>query len=114
MTVSAGGRSAPFTQAALDYFDEHGITPAVAERYSVREDCGALVFPWSDIEGRKSWRRRSLNGKGPRWRAEGGHSPGLWWPTGRPERSAVMLVCEGGSDALAALSAANYTEDAFV
>jgi len=99
--------SAPpvFNAAALAYFKARGIDPQLAARLGVREDRGELVWPCPDAEGRPAPRRRSLNGGGAKVRGARGASTGLWWPSGPPPPGRAVLLCEGESDALAALTA---------
>ena len=96
---------AAFTPAGLAYFKARGIDPALAARLGVEEEAGAIVWPTIDADGRPSPRRRSLNGSGPKVRGATGASLGLWWPTGPSQSGGAVLLCEGESDALAALSA---------
>lgn len=95
--------SARYSDAALAYFAEHAIDPDVAHEARVSEDDGAIVWPTVDADGRPSPRRRSLNG-GPKTLGSRGASLGVWWPF-PASSNAPVLVCEGESDALAALSA---------
>ena len=94
-----------FSERALAYFASHAVDPAVAEALGVREEGGRLVYPLG--------RRRSLNGQGHTQQPRG-EPLAAWWPCHRPERPGdFVLVCEGESDALAALSAlARSPEDA--
>jgi replicative DNA helicase len=91
-----------YSDAALAHFEAHAIEPAVAAEVGVREAGGALAYPCSDDAGAFE-RRRSLNGSGPKTTQPQGRSLTCWWPAGRSGRT--VLVCEGESDALAALSA---------
>src|SRR5215211_5404389 len=98
-----------YPDVALTYFRERGIRPALAARLRVEERDGGLIWPTVDADGHPSPRRRSLNG-GVKVRGEAGRSPGLWWPLGRPERAPLVLLCEGESDALSALSTLSAKE----
>ncbi len=100
-----------YSDAALVYMREHGILPALAKRVGVREEPGALVWPTDDADGQPAPRRLTLNGTGPKVRGEAGRSLGVWWPGGRPKRAESVLVCEGESDALAALSTLVSSEE---
>ena len=82
-----------------------GIDPVIAERCGVREENGAIVWPTLDPDGKPSPRRRSLNGAGPKVRGAAGGKLAAWWPMGRPGSVDAVLICEGESDALAALTA---------
>lgn len=93
-----------FSAAGAAYFKVRGIDPEMASRCGVREENGAIVWPTVDADGAPALRRRSLNG-GPKVRGPAGATLGVWWPTGPPDPGRVVLVAEGESDALAALSA---------
>lgn len=89
------------------YFAARGIDERIAWNCGVRERDGAIVWPTVDADGEPSPRRRPLrDGPGPKVRGATGRTLGVWWPAGRPTHVAGdVLVCEGESDALAALSA---------
>lgn len=91
-----------WSDAALAYMVAHAIEPAVAAGLGVREEGGALVYPCDGYE-----RRRPLSGD--RTLQPRGVAFAPWWPTGRPDSAGTVLVCEGESDALAALSALPQT-----
>jgi hypothetical protein len=89
-----------YSPAALDYFAARAINPKVAESIGVREANGSIVFPYGAFE-----RTRSLNGNAPaRTLQPSGEPLVTWWPVGRCGGDAALL-CEGESDALAAISA---------
>jgi hypothetical protein len=90
-----------FSPIALDYFRTHGIDPEIPARLGVRERDGEIVFPCIGPDGAFE-RRRPLNGN--RTLQPPGVSLALWWPAGKP-RERHALVCEGESDALAAITA---------
>src|SRR4029077_5135740 len=95
--------AATFTAAAFRYFAAHGIDPSLAASLGVRERSCALVFPCCDANG--AFERVRPLGDGPaKVRQPRGRALCCWWPAGRDDRAAV-LVCEGESDALAALTA---------
>ncbi len=89
---------------AAEYFAAHAIDPAVAAEVGVTEAGGALVYPYRDGAGAFE-RRRPLNGAEAKTLQPSGRPLVCWWPSGHPEPEATVLVCEGESDALAALSA---------
>ena len=93
-----------FGPAALDFYARHAIDPELAASCGVREAAGSLAYPCRAADGTPFDRLRSLNGAGP---AKVKQPPGrpltLWWPLGRPPGAEAVLVCEGESDALAAL-----------
>ncbi len=100
---------ANWSQPALDYFEKRAIDPELAAELGVREAAGAIVFPVSRSDGSTFERRRSLNGGAPKVTQPKGQSLCPWWPAGRPDASELVLVCEGESDGLAALSALPHT-----
>ncbi len=87
-----------FTESGFAYLLRHAIDPELAAELGVREDRGALVYPYGDFE-----RRRPLNGD--RTFQPSGVPLCIWWPAGRPAHGAEALLCEGEPDALAALTA---------
>jgi hypothetical protein len=93
-----------YSAAALAYFAAHAIDPAVAAEVGVTEAGEGIVYPYRDGDGTYE-RRRSLNGAGAKTLQPSGRPLACWWPGARSGE--VVLVCEGESDALAALSAIN-------
>ncbi len=92
-----------FSHAARDYFATRAINPQLAATVGVEERAGALLFPYSAADGSTYYRERSLNGAGPaKVRQPAGQPLTLWRPFGRSCNQSVLL-CEGESDALAAL-----------
>jgi len=88
---------------ARDYFRSHAIDPRLAHELGVRERDGAIVYCCTDAKGAFE-RVRRLDGRGPK--LKGPRRPlACWWPRGRPDRAEFVLISEGESDALAALSA---------
>ena len=76
---------------------------------AVREAGGALVYTITMADGQTFERRRPLDGNGPAKVLQPAGQPLVgWWPAGRPAPGGIALVCEGESDALAALSALPY------
>ncbi len=94
-----------FTEQALAYFDAHAIDPAIAARLNVGEQGGSLTYVYADAEGGSYRRTYALSpGAAPRARQPAGKPLTLWRPAER-DSARIVLVCEGESDALAALSA---------
>lgn len=94
--------SAAFSQAAHGYFLAHAIDHDLAAGLGVGELDGALTFRYQDSDGEYR-RRRPLDGS--RTFQPPGRPLTLWWPDGRPEPGRHVLLCEGESDALSALTA---------
>jgi Protein of unknown function (DUF3631)/Toprim-like len=93
-----------FSDRALGYFVSHGIDPAVAAEVGVSERGDSLIFSCADAAG--AFERVRPLGDGPaKVRQPRGRQLVCWWPDGRPGTATQVLVCEGESDALAALSA---------
>lgn len=92
---------------AAAYLTARGIDRRLAWKCGVRADADAIVWPTVDADGKPSPRRRRLtDGPGPKVRGDAGRTLGVWWPAGRPDRvTGDVLICEGESDAMAALSA---------
>jgi 5S rRNA maturation endonuclease (ribonuclease M5) len=90
-----------FSQSTRDYLDAHAIDPALAATVGVHERAGQLRFPNVAPDGSIYHRERSLNG-GPKVTQPKGQPLDLWWPLGRRDTEAA-IICEGESDALAAL-----------
>jgi hypothetical protein len=89
------------TSPATDYLKRHAIDPLILAQVGVTEQGGRLILP--------SGRSTALNG-GEKVLQPAGRPRETWWPTGEPEDGATVLVCEGESDALAALSAIGLSE----
>jgi hypothetical protein len=85
-----------------DYLERHAIDPLVLAQLGVTEQGGRLILP--------NGRSAALNGDGPKVKQPTGAPLQLWWPTGQREDGATVLVCEGESDALAALSTIGLSE----
>lgn len=95
-----------FSLRAHRYFAVRAINAQLAWDCGVRERNGAIVWPTVDAQGLLSPRSRRLDeGSGPKVRGEYGRTLGVWWPKGRPTAPHDILVCEGESDGLAALTA---------
>ncbi len=96
--------SPAYSPQVLAYFAAHAIDPAVAEAIGVTGHGNRIVYPCADGKGRYE-RVRQLAGE-TKTRHPHGRQLAVWWPGGRPERAETVLVAEGESDALAALTAA--------
>jgi len=92
-----------FGEVARAYLGAHAIDPDLAAACGVREVRGGLAFPYVAPDGSSFDRLRSLNGAGAKVKQPPGRPLTPWWPLGRPPGAEAVLVCEGESDALAAL-----------
>lgn len=99
---------ATWTQPAVHYLREHAIDPEVAAKLGVREAGGAIIFPIARPDGSTFERRRPLRPGPAKTTQPAGEPLRLWWPQRRPEAGDLVLVLEGESDLLAALSARSY------
>jgi hypothetical protein len=100
------GATGIFNKAALDYFAARGIDPETAESAGVGFRFGELTFRFHRPDGTSYVRIRDLvndHRRGPK-----GQSLELWWPAGRS--GGAVLLAEGESDALAALTALRSTD----
>src|SRR5688500_17530556 len=95
--------------SAAQYFAEHAIDSELAAQLGVSEDGDAIAFTYTTPDGMTFARRRSLNGSSAKVLQPGSVPLTAWWPRGRPEDEPMVLVCEGESDALAALSALRHS-----
>ena len=100
-----------YSPEATQYLTLRAIDPRMAWACGVREQGGAIVWPTVDADGEPAPRRRRLDdGPGPKVRGMRGKTLGVWWPWGRPANAigssglGDVLVCEGESDAMAAVS----------
>jgi hypothetical protein len=84
------------TDTGRDWLKRHAIDPLVLAQVGVTERGGRLILP--------NGRSTALNGYGAKVNQPAGVPLAVWWPTGEPETGETVLVCEGESDALAALS----------
>lgn len=93
-----------FSPAAKSYLEVHAVDLDLAWELGVRSDLDALTFPYATARGETFKRRREPGGivKQPK-----GVPLIVWFPAGRPEPGANVLLCEGEGDALAAVSALN-------
>ncbi len=91
-----------FSAPALRYFSEHAIAPGVAAALGIVASGAELRYPYTAPDGSEYLRRRNLNEeitKQPK-----GQKLDLWQPV--PIAGAAgLIVCEGESDYLAAISA---------
>jgi putative DNA primase/helicase len=96
-----------FSAPALRYFSEHAIAPGVAAALGVVAQGAELRYPYTAPDGSEYLRRRNLNEgitKQPK-----GQKLDLWQRVPVTDATGLIL-CEGESDYLAALSAL-YTEE---
>jgi len=91
-----------YSAEVLTYFAAHSIDPAVARAVGVTARGASIHFPYTDDAG--SFERVRALGAGAKTRQPKGRALCCWWPAGRAPAE-KMLVCEGESDALAALTA---------
>jgi Protein of unknown function (DUF3631)/Toprim-like len=94
-----------FSPATRRYLEEHAVDPQLAHELGVRSDHDVIVYPYTTPRGGSYTRRRNLADKITK--QPKGEPLILWWPDGRPDPGANVLLCEGEPDALAALSARN-------
>ena len=97
-----------YSPAGERLFASRAILPAVAARAGVAERDGMLVFTVATKSGSSFQRTRRLGGGG-RVLQPRGQSLEIWWPRQRPMYAPTVLLVEGESDALAALSALAVT-----
>jgi len=95
----------PWSRRALLYFRSHAISVAVASRAGVYERKGCLVYPVRCRDGHYYERRQPLSGRLRKRLQPRGERLHLYWPQGPMIFAPRLLICEGESDALAALSA---------
>ena len=94
-----------FSPAVCGYLERHAVDLDLAHELGVRSDRDDVLYRYAKPRGDSFVRRRDLsNGvtKQPK-----GEPLILWWPTGRPDPGAEVLLAEGEPDALAACSALN-------
>jgi AAA domain/Toprim-like len=93
-----------YSSAALRYFSDHAIDIDIAVELGIAERGGSLVYTYLADDGSTYQRTYALapNG-GPRARQPAGQSLTLWKPIDLDGEA--VLICEGESDALAAVSA---------
>lgn len=94
----------PWSKLVLDHFAARAIDPEVAAELGVRENGHGLEFPYPNGVAEQFARTRGLNGAGPKVRQPAGTRLCPWQPVPSDETREV-LVCEGESDLLAAVSA---------
>lgn len=85
-----------WSDPALALFKERAIDPAVATAAGVREEGDALIYP--------TGKRRSLNG-GAKHLQSKGEALKPWWVNKKPGGPEPVVVTEGETDGLAALTA---------
>lgn len=84
-----------FSSATVGLFAQRGIDPKIAARHGVQQEGEWLVYPTGK-------RRHVTTGE---HRQPGGKPLEPWLPLGKPEPGQEVMVCEGETDTLAALSA---------
>lgn len=94
-----------WSETAISYFTKRAIDPQIAEEFGVVESAAGLSFPHPCVERKQFARTRSLNSAGAKVRQPPGTSLCPWRPTTHRGPLVEALVCEGESDALAALTA---------
>lgn len=92
-----------WSTSVINYFRAHGIDPTVAAQAGVLERDGSLIFPYQDDNG--AFERVRCLGGDSKTHQPRGRALSCWWPAGRADPLSEVLVCEGESDALAALTA---------
>ncbi len=94
-----------FSPAATSYLERHAVDLDLAwDRVGVRSDRDDITYPYMTPKGETFRRRRGPGGvvKQPK-----DQPLVVWFPDGRPQPGADILLTEGEGDALAALSATN-------
>jgi hypothetical protein len=94
-----------FSPAVAAYLERHAVDAELAHGLGVRSERDRIVYPYVTPRGNEYVRRRRI-GDTKTWQPKD-EPLVLWWPAGRPEPGADVLLCEGEPDALAALSALN-------
>ncbi|HKH14529.1 MAG TPA: toprim domain-containing protein [Solirubrobacterales bacterium] len=93
--------------AVRGYLERHAVDPGLAYELGVRARGDAIVYPVDPPLGEPYVRVRDLSDEKKRTMQPKDTPLTLWWPAGRPDPGAEVLLCEGEPDALAALSALN-------
>lgn len=96
-----------FSPAVCAYLERHAIDLDLAWSLGVRSDRDTILYPFETPKGETYTRRRDLAADRSFTVQPTGEPLILWWPAGRTEPGAEVLLCEGEPDALAALSAMN-------
>jgi len=94
-----------FSPAVCAYLEQHAIDLELAYALGVRSDRDTLLYPYTTPKGKTYARRRDLADPDKRTVQPTGEPLILYWPAGRPDPGAEVLLTEGEPDALAALSA---------
>jgi hypothetical protein len=101
--MSTLDQATDYSPAVLGYFAAHGIDPGVAASAGVTANDRRVAYPYVDADGRYE-RVRVLDGDAKTQQPRG-RQLCPWWPAGTPDEPETVLVCEGESDALSALTA---------
>lgn len=97
-----------FSPSVSRYLERHAVDPGLAYEFGVRSAGDAILYTYAKPRGDESFvRRRDLGDERKITRQPADEPLILYWPAGRPEPGAEVLLCEGEPDALAALSALN-------
>lgn len=100
-----------FSPVVCAYLSEHAIDLELAYKLGVRSDRDTILYAYTTPKGATYTRRRDLADPDKRTVQPKGESLILYWPAGRPEPGAEVLLTEGEPDALAALSARDQDPD---
>lgn len=101
-----------FAPAVAAYLERHAIDSDLAHDLGVRSDRETIVYPYARRDGTTFTRRRDLNDPEERTKQPADEPLIPYFPTGRPESGADVLVCEGEPDTLAARTALKGRESA--
>ena len=94
--------------AVRNYFERHAVDVDLAFELGVRSGPNdSILYLYQPPRGEPYVRTRDLNDERKLTRQPKDTPLTLWWPAGRAEPGAEVLLCEGEPDALAAVSALN-------
>lgn len=96
-----------FSPAVRNYLERHAVDCELAWNLGVRSDRDAILYPYRTPKGATYTRRRDLGDERKLTKQPKDEPLILWWPSGRPDPGAGVLLTEGEPDALAALSSMN-------
>lgn len=95
------GATGAFSEPVLDYFAAHGIDPEVATVLGIAQTAKGISIPYRDGTGREMYRRERDFAAKATYPPKGTKAE-PWTPVGT---DGWLLVCEGESDCMAAISA---------